>query len=65
MLIIIKFMKILICGVYGIEKQLNFRNYNDAYIIIKTVCTNKKYSLYNKSLILWSLYVDLESVFWK
>ena len=46
-----------------IEKQLNFRNYNDAYIIIKTVCTNKKYSRYNKSLILWSLYVDLESNF--
>ena len=43
-----------------VEKQLNFRNYNDAYIIIKTVCTNKKYSRYNKSLILWSLYVDLE-----
>ena len=43
------------------EMHLRYNNYKDAYIIAKTVCTSRKYSSYNKSIKLWSLYVDLEA----
>lgn len=43
------------------EMHLQFQNYKDALLIMKTVCTSRKYSQYNKSIKLWSLYVDIVS----
>ena len=44
------------------EMNVRQRRYQDAYHIIKFICTNNanKYYKYNKNIKLWSLYVDLE-----
>ena len=44
------------------EMNVRQKRYQDAYHIIKFICTNNanKYYKYNKNIKLWSLYVDLE-----
>ena len=44
------------------EMNIRQNKYEDAYKIIKYICTNNinKYYKYNKNIRLWSLYVDLE-----
>jgi len=44
------------------EMNIRQKRYQDAYHIIKYICTNNanKYYKYNKNIKLWSLYVDLE-----
>ena len=44
------------------EMNIRQKRYQDAYNIIKYICTNNvnKYYKYNKNIKLWSLYVDLE-----
>ena len=44
------------------EMNIRQKRYQDAYHIIKFICTNNanKYYKYNKNIKLWSLYVDLE-----